>query len=179
MKQFLLSLLLAFAFTLLAPAAPVSWAALETTAYTADASGGANKAQYSAYYCTYADAILLFGGTSVNAIEAYVKANFAEAQGRATTFDSVSYSDGEYHILDYVNAAFVSSDYVGYALYGSEGYRAYGAGSAVLTPGSQLVFNADTAEDGSVGIWSAVPEPTGGLLLLFGLAGLALRRKFR
>ena len=33
------------------------------------------------------------------------------------------------------------------------------------------------AETPTVGKWSAVPEPTSGLLLLLGMAGLALKRK--
>lgn len=36
---------------------------------------------------------------------------------------------------------------------------------------------AGTASAGNAGAWSAVPEPTSGLLLLLGVAGLALRRK--
>ena len=36
---------------------------------------------------------------------------------------------------------------------------------------------AGTATAGSKGAWSAVPEPTSGLLMLLGMAGLALRRR--
>ena len=36
---------------------------------------------------------------------------------------------------------------------------------------------AGTATAGSAGAWSAVPEPTSGMLLLLGKAGLALRRR--
>ena len=36
---------------------------------------------------------------------------------------------------------------------------------------------AGTATAGTAGAWSAVPEPTSGLLMLLGMAGLALRRR--
>lgn len=36
---------------------------------------------------------------------------------------------------------------------------------------------AGTATAGSAGAWSAVPEPTSGMLLLLGVAGMALRRR--
>ena len=38
-------------------------------------------------------------------------------------------------------------------------------------------FDAAMSKDGSSGSWAPVPEPTSGLLILLGMAGLALRRK--
>lgn len=182
MNKFLISSLFAFACASFASAASSYWAAIETAAFTGDKSGGTDTSSYAAYYCTVEAANTLFGGTSVDDIEAYIRNNYDTAKGLATTFDSVGYSDGEYHILDYVSAAFVSSEYVAFALYGGEGYRAYGEGSAVLTPEGQLAFNADYAAAGTSGSWQQVavtPEPTSGFLLLLGLSGLALRRKSR
>ena len=55
--------------------------------------------------------------------------------------------------------------------------------SGVKTPGASTTNNAKftiasqaSATSGS-GAWTAVPEPTSGLLLLLGMAGLALKRK--
>jgi len=181
MNRYLASSVVAFAFSLLASATPVSWAVVETTAYTGDNSGGTATAGYAAYYCTLAKATELFGGTSVNTLETYIRSNYGAAQALATTYDSVGYSDGEYHIIDYVGALFESTDYVAYALYGdAEGFRVYGAGSAALTPDGQLAFNESYAAAGTVGDWhQAIPEPSSALLLLLGAAGVSLRRKLR
>lgn len=176
-------LLLTSYFAPQARATPSYWAAVETTAYSGDKSGGTQTSGYSAYYCTVDAAQTLFGGSTVEAIESYVKSHFAEVKGMTdATYDSVDYSDGEYQILHYVDKAFKSPEYVAVAFYGSEAYRVYGyesgvGGSAALTPYGQLAFNESYAKSGMVGDWQTVPEPTSGLLLLLSVAGLALRRK--
>ena len=43
--------------------------------------------------------------------------------------------------------------------------------------GSTDTFGGDTMAGFDAGTWTAVPEPTSGLLLLLGVAGLALKRK--
>jgi len=185
MKNILTVSLLAFTVSLSALATPsFYWAAIETTGYEkAGKTGADDTGSYACYYCTVEAANNRFGGTSVSTIESYLKtgSNFSEVKALAM-FDSVAFSDGEYHILDYTPDAFTSADYVAIAFYGDEAYRVYGyesevGGSAMLTPNGQLAFNESYATGGSVGNWQAVPEPTSGLLLLLGVAGLALRRK--
>jgi len=181
MKNILTVSLLAFTVSLSALATPsYYWAAIETTAYDkASGSGAGDTASYACYYCTAVSAAERFSGTSVSAIESYLNTgdNFSTVKAMAS-FDSVAFSDGEYHILDYTPEAFTAADYIAIAFYGDEAYRVYGLNSAVLTPNGQLAFNESYATSGSVGIWQqAVPEPTSGLLLLIGVAGLALRRR--
>ena len=53
-------------------------------------------------------------------------------------------------------------------------------GIAQISPGAEFFTQAgmgNPAEAFAVGAFTAVPEPTSGLLLLLGVAGLALRRK--
>jgi len=183
MKNILTFSFFTFTFSLAAFAAPsYYWAAIETEAYSGDKSGGTATSGYSAYYCTVKAAEDLFGDSTLEAIESYVKNHFAEVKGMTdTTYDSVAYSDGEYQILHYVSQAFASSEYVAVAFYDSKAYRVYGyesdvGGSAALTPYGQLAFNETYAKPETVGAWT-IPEPTSGLLLLLGVAGLALRRK--
>ncbi len=52
----------------------------------------------------------------------------------------------------------------------------YGVGTAADAGGS-FINLGNTATAGGATTWTAVPEPTSGLLLLLGMAGLALRRK--
>jgi len=49
--------------------------------------------------------------------------------------------------------------------------------TSVTKPGKAQSTATQALAFGSGGTWTAIPEPTSGLLLLIGVAGLALRRK--
>jgi len=67
------------------------------------------------------------------------------------------------------------------ATLGKDFYMAAAAEATTPASGVKAVSNifggASTATTGGVRDWQPVPEPTSGLLLLLGMAGLALRRK--
>ena len=69
-------------------------------------------------------------------------------------------------------AVIVSSDGAYYLTSTKSATISAGTENAPLAFGSQK-----TATQGNAGAWQTVPEPTSGLLLLLGVAGLALRRR--
>ena len=78
-------------------------------------------------------------------------------------------------VTDYSNSSFVFELINGSDVVGQSGSVSYGALSSYI---SDMKFAHGSATGTySVSSFSAVPEPTSGLLLLLGVAGLALRRK--
>jgi len=162
------------------------WAALYSAAYAKGdtAPETANRPQYTAYYCTVAAAADLFNGASdVAGVSDYLEKNFAKGKSALdSSKDSVELTGGDfglnqYSFIAYSPAALADTTYLAVAFYGDSAFRVFGADSAVYDSG-RLTFTDKNAAAGTVGDWTSnVPEPTSGLLLLLGMAGLALRRK--
>ena len=95
-------------------------------------------------------------------------ARIAEGTGTTTSTDSITayfvvFNDDKMYI-----SGTASSEYDGLQ-------QEHTIGFTSMTSSSKLTFQAS---DGySAAGWYAVPEPTSGLLMLLGMAGLALRRK--
>jgi len=181
-------------------ATPNYWAAAYTAAYGEDTTGGKATGYYSGYYCTVAKAQELFGSSEVDAVTAYLKDNYIMAQtqlaeasaaylggaGDVGKMGIVDYANGQYGLkANYGNRlASVGSEYLAMLFYNDGQNRAVRAmvndyddtlnGNAFFTDNAL----ASSSSADKSGAWvKTIPEPTSGLLLLLGVAGLALRRK--
>ena len=171
-----------------ASAASFNWQATSGRLY--DGSGNTG----SDYYVKSGTAYLLFASalTQSDLVTAFA----ADAATAATTVSGKAVSTGALNSgarVDLVEfSADVTSDQTAYfvvfngdKMYVSDtaaaGYMAVGASDisfGSLTASSKVTLNA--ADGYSAAGWyqaAAVPEPTSGLLMLLGMAGLALRRK--
>ena len=182
----------AFVLGAVAAFAEPSWALLVTDKADSDANPGADYAsRYTGYLCTKEAAASMFGGnSSYGDITAYLAGSAADytsgmnalkAGGDALGF--YGYDEEQYSLSAYAQPGSKSDgNYIAVVAYaGGEGeddmFRVFES----MASGGVLKFNPDTTvgKAGSAGAWtqSAVPEPTSGMLLLLGLAGLAPKRK--
>ena len=172
-------------------AATVTWGS-GTVFGPADANGtmgtggaarllNANVTMYI-YTVTSADYAKLTGGTA-NAYDNYYKAN---ATAAATTVGGTG-SNGQ---LTSVTTTAAASETVYAAVlitytdgtgktwylnnYATTTINDLGANTSI---GNLARYKGGDVSNGALGNWQAVPEPTSGLLMLVGLAGLALRRR--
>lgn len=178
---------LAFAFAVVMTANPAAaiptWATLNTEANPLDLNpSDARALNYSGYFCTIDTANSLFGGSSVEKIQEYITYHYSTTAAGTKAFSDPYFTDESYTLDRYDGTVYNSADYVAVAFYGDHQFRVYGEGSAQLVDGS-LVFDDMSATAGTVGEWTqasyVIPEPSSGLLLLFGWAALGLRRRRR
>ena len=155
-----------------------TWSLINTTGPSTDLSGG-DFTGYAAYLWKTSDAeSYLGGGTTVTEITDYLALNGVDYDSLkgGMALDPYGYDDNEYSFSKYfgIGSLTEGDGYLALVTYldeqGVEMFRVMQ--NTIGTDGNLRINNNQGGE------WTtAVPEPTSGLLMLFGLAGLALKRK--
>jgi len=166
-------------------AAP-SWALVNTAAYGKDSSPSTAKAEssYSAYLCTVESVKTMFGGDgSVASVTSYLSDNYtAGLESLATggmALKTGEYDLGQYTFANYNLSSSLLGDYLAVIAYANGDDKAIRVFSNTAVSGNVVFDDESGTGGGTAGAWTSasVPEPTSGLLLLLGVAGLALKRK--
>jgi len=153
--------------SVVASAASFKW----TAANIYDSSGSSKFTGTAAIYAYTTDA-----ASAVKVVDAYVVSGVikSDAEGTATGY-TANWSD-----------AVVGTTYTFYMIIEDDGKALdtsaltspiLKTGVASETGATPVAFGNMTTATQSASNWAAVPEPTSGLLMLLGVAGLALKRK--
>lgn len=163
-----------------AVAAPI-YAGLTTDGAEGDEGGYADR--YTAYLCTATDAAGYFDGANTyDAVTTWLAASGANytsglesLAGSEMTSDGFAY--GEYMFSKYFASLEDGEKYLAVVTYANGDDNQFRVFEATVD-GGQIAMGP-TYGGGEAGDWTVatVPEPTSGLLLLLGVAGLALKRK--
>ena len=159
-------------------AATVTWGLTGIT----DSASNAAKAGMAAYFMD-ASTYSAFTALEADKVAEYVTAKYTYSgetvlvSGRTGTSINISTASGNLSAGDTANGYIVLFDT---ATPADAAYFAYTATQSKTVPdtGSNITLAYGTFATGTSG-WqtTAVPEPTSGLLMLLGMAGLALRRR--
>ena len=158
-------------------------AELTTTGPDGEASGYTDR--YAAYLCTTAEAATYFdGNATIAGVTDWLKDNYAtdignlNDAGDEVKMQAYGFDAGEYSFTKYFQSG-LAGDYLAVLTYAMDSgdflYRVFG--NTAAADGTLTIDLSRSA--GNAGDWTqgAVPEPTSGLLILLGVAGLALKRK--
>lgn len=187
-KNDMKKLMVMFLGVAMAACAQASWSYI--TAYEKDSSpADANASWYSCYFMT-ADAITTATGGSVASVDAaayaaWLQSNFADNKAATTSNASFVMPTSNYMYVsrynqygfDYEVPSEQSKAYLAVCFFDNDTDHAF----KIAKKTSQFYAFDDQECQGTD--WTpapsteAIPEPTSGLMLLLGLAGLALKRK--
>ena len=158
-----------------ANAAAVQWS-MSTITSSPDNAIAAGWTAYFMDGSTYAAFSALEGADAVNFAADNALYTGATKNNRGKY--QVLATSGSYNVGDTVSGYMVLLDASSAADAKNYAFTAVSSGT-VGDAGADVIMNFGTFADGtaSTGGWQAVPEPTSGLLMLVGLAGLALRRR--
>jgi len=163
-----------------------NWVMLVVEPSKGDTSpGDASLEYYEAYYCTTAAAEKMFGSSDVNDVAAYLKDNYdtgwAALKESGTLLNQEEYGFGLYSFTQFMSESPKEGTYLALVSY-QNGSKDAGSAEVDVLGGSasgsgSMAFNGTDPSTPQSGWTGTVPEPTSGLLSLFALAALALKRK--